>query len=106
MAECRVRAFRYNALALETKALKQILCRQNTTSDGSYLLRADVGARRMGVEAHRLMMSWLMHYCFPVGSVDMSESEWWATFGKPKSKFFPNQNIVCSYANSSFSCFS
>lgn len=95
-----------NALALETKALKQILRRQNTTSDGSYLLRADVGARRMGVEAHRLMMSWLMHYCFPVGSVDMSESEWWATFGKPKSKFFPNQNIVCSYANSSFSCFS
>ena len=95
-----------NALALETKALKQILRRQNTTSDGSYLLRADVGARRMGVEAHRLMMTWLIHHCFPVGHVDVNESVWWTNFGKSKSKFFPNQNIVCSYANSSFSCFS
>lgn len=95
-----------NALALETKALKQILRRQKTTSDGSYLLRADVGARRMGVESHRLMMTWLIHHCFPVGNVDLSEDVWWANFGKPKSKFFPNQNIVCSYGNSSFSCFS
>ncbi len=95
-----------NALALETKALNQILRRQQTTTDGSYLLRADVGARRMGVEAHRLMMTWLMHHCFPVGHVDLNENLWWAGFGKPKSKFFPNQNIVCSYENSSFSCFS
>ncbi|WP_434504064.1 hypothetical protein [Prevotella sp.] len=95
-----------NALALETKALNQILRRQQTTSDGSYLLRADVGARRMGVEAHRLMMTWLMHHCFPVGHVNLNESLWWADFGKVKSKFFPNQNVVCSYGNTSFSCFS
>lgn len=95
-----------NALAFETKALNQILRRQQTTSDGSYLLRADVGARRMGVEAHRLMMTWLIHHCFPVGHVDLNENLWWADFGKAKSKYFPNQNIVCTYGNSSFSCFS
>ena len=45
-----------------------IKARQTTTADGSWLLRADVGARRMGVEAHRVMMTWLMHYVLPTSS--------------------------------------
>ena len=48
-------------LFLENMAYKYIQARQKTTSDGSWLLRADVGSRRMGVEAHRVMMTWLMH---------------------------------------------
>ena len=47
-----------HALMLENLAYKMIKHRQQTTTDGSWLLRADVGARRMGVEAHRVMMTW------------------------------------------------
>ena len=36
-----------NALMLEQRALRQIARRQKTTNDGSWLLRPDVGARRM-----------------------------------------------------------
>ena len=50
-----------DALMLENLAYKNIKARQTTTSDGSWLLRSDIGARRMGVEAHRVMMTWLMH---------------------------------------------
>ncbi|MBR6898692.1 MAG: hypothetical protein IKN29_00190, partial [Bacteroidales bacterium] len=50
-----------NALMLENMAYKFIRARQQTTSDGSWLLRSDVGSRRMGVEAHRVMMTYLMH---------------------------------------------
>ncbi|MGC3978744.1 MAG: hypothetical protein QM751_11260 [Paludibacteraceae bacterium] len=38
-----------NALMLENIAYKNIKARQTTTADGSWLLRPDVGARRMGV---------------------------------------------------------
>ncbi len=50
-----------DALMLENMAYKHIKARQQTTGDGSWLLRSDIGARRMGVEAHRVMMTWLMH---------------------------------------------
>ena len=57
-----------HALMLENLAYRQIKARQLTTPDGSWLLRPDVGARRMGVEAHRVMMTWLMHYVLPTSS--------------------------------------
>ena len=50
-----------DALMLENLAYKMIKARQTTTTDGSWLLRSDIGARRMGVEAHRVMMTYLMH---------------------------------------------
>ncbi len=46
-----------DALMLENLAYKNIKARRTTTSDGSLLLRSDIGARRMGVEAHRVMMT-------------------------------------------------
>ena len=50
-----------NALMLENLAYKHIKARQSTTQDGSWLLNSDIGPRRMGVEGHRVMMTYLMH---------------------------------------------
>lgn len=54
-----------DALMLERRCLEQLLLRQKTTGDGRYLLNADIGARRMGVTAHRVMMTILLHWLFP-----------------------------------------
>lgn len=50
-----------NALLLENLAYKSIKARQGTTPDGSWLNHSDIGPRRMGVQAHRVMMTYLMH---------------------------------------------
>ena len=94
-----------NALLLENLAYKNIKARQTTTTDGSWLLRADVGARRMGVEAHRVMMTWLMHNVMP--TADM-QAPTWEEFQKKfsKTKYFPTQNIVRSMTKDRFTCFS
>ena len=94
-----------NALLLENLAYKNIKARQTTTSDGSWLLRPDVGARRMGVEAHRVMMTWLMHNVLP--TADM-QAPTWEEFQKnfSKTKYFPTQNIVRSMTKDRFTCFS
>lgn len=94
-----------NALLLENLAYKNIKARQTTTSDGSWLLRADVGSRRMGVEAHRVMMTYLMHEYMPTNSMTPTS---WEQFRKDyqKTKFFPNQNIVRSMSKDRFTCFS
>lgn len=59
---------------LENLAYKNIKARQTTTSDGSWLLRSDIGARRMGVEAHRVMMTWLMHEA--ISTADVTPTDW------------------------------
>lgn len=94
-----------NALMLENMAYKYIKARQKTTEDGSWLLRPDVGARRMGVEAHRVMMTYLMHEMLPTG--DMTPVEWGA-FNKAygEAKILPCQNIVRASTDSRFTCFS
>ena len=94
-----------NALMLENQVYKYIKARQTTTSDGSWLLRADVGARRMGVEAHRLMMTWLMHEM--ASTADMTSSSW-SDFRKKNeaAKLFTSQNIVKAYTKDRFTCFS
>lgn len=94
-----------NALMLENLAYKNIKARQTTTPDHSWLLRPDVGARRMGVEGHRVMMSWLMHDVMP--TADLKPAEWTefaAEYGK--TKFFECQNIIASTTPSRFSTFS
>ncbi|MBQ0022267.1 MAG: hypothetical protein KBT29_03400 [Prevotellaceae bacterium] len=94
-----------NALMLENMAYKYIKARQTTTKDGSWLLRADVGARRMGVEAHRVMMTFLMHDILSTASI---KAPTWDEFNAKYSeaKMIPCQNIVRASNPYMFSCFS
>jgi len=94
-----------NALMLENLAYKNIKARQTTTTDGSWLLRADVGARRMGVDAHRVMMTWLMHEMASTASVTPTE---WSDFraNNDKAEVFKTQNLVRANTKDRFTCFS
>ncbi len=94
-----------NALMLENLAYKYIKARQKTTTDGSWLLRADVGARRMGVEAHRVMMTYLMHD--QMSTADMTPTSWDA-FNKrySEARLIPCQNVVRASSDYRFTCFS
>ena len=94
-----------NALMLENMAYKYIKARQKTTTDGSWLLRADVGARRMGVEAHRVMMTYLMHDVLSTADL---QPKTWADFNREfaQAKMIPCQNIVRAATDSRFTCFS
>ena len=94
-----------HALMLENLAYKMIRHRQTTTTDGSWLLRADVGARRMGVEAHRVMMTWLMHEVLPTATLTPTS---WSDFSRTHSaaKVLSSQNIVRAASPSRFTCFS
>ncbi|MBR5148179.1 MAG: hypothetical protein IKV15_03155 [Bacteroidaceae bacterium] len=94
-----------NALMLENMAYKYIKARQTTTADGSWLLNADVGARRMGVEAHRVMMTWLMHETLP--TADLAPTAW-SDFNAryADAKIFGTQNIVRAATADRFTCFS
>ena len=94
-----------NALMLENLAYKYIKARQKTTKDGSWLLRPDVAQRRMGVEAHRVMMTYLMHY---VNSTEKIKPTSWDAFREKHScaMLFPSQNIVRAFTPSRFTCFS
>ncbi len=94
-----------NALFLENMAYKYIKARQKTTPDGSWLLRSDVGARRMGVEGHRVMMTWLMHEVMPTASVKPATwNGFLSEYGK--TYFFPCQNIVKGSSADRFTTFS
>ena len=94
-----------NALLLENLAYKQIKARQATTADGSWLLRPDVAARRMGVEAHRVMMTYLMH--LTNSTADLTPTSW-DDFrnAHSKAKLLECQNVVRAYTPDRFSCFS
>ena len=94
-----------DALMLENLAYKYIQARQQTTSDGSWLLRADVGARRMGVEAHRVMMTWLMHEFMSTSDVTPTK---WDDFNKKyeAAKVFTTQNVVRASTPDRFTTFS
>jgi len=94
-----------NALLLENLAYKNIKARQQTTSDGSWLLRADVAQRRMGVEAHRVMMTWLMHEV--ASTADLAAPSWdeFRT-AYAATRYFPDQNIVRGMSKQRFTCFS
>lgn len=94
-----------HALMLENMAYKYIKARQKTTPDGSWLLRPDVGARRMGVEAHRVMMTYLMHDV--LSTADLKPTRW-ADFNRlyGEAKILPCQNIVRAATDDRFTCFS
>ena len=94
-----------DALMLENLAYKMIKARQTTTEDGSWLLRSDIGARRMGVEAHRVMMSYLMHLAASTADMQPTDFE---TFRARHSeaKHIKEQNIVRAYTKDRFTTFS
>lgn len=94
-----------DALYFEQQCLRRIAQRQQTTADGSFLLRPDVGARRMGVQAHRLLMTELMHRLWPTDDLQPSS---WSDFERryQGSKLFPCQQIVRTLTPSYFACFS
>ncbi len=82
-----------DALMLESQAFKNIKIRQQTTSDGSWLLNSDIGQRRMGVQAHRVVMSYLMH---EVASTSDLVPTLWQDFCKRyyHAKLFETQRVV------------
>ena len=94
-----------DALMLEQRAYEMIRHRQLTTPDGSWLLRSDIGARRMGVEAHRVMMTWLMHHVWSTADVQPTE---WEDFRQrhAEARLLPCQNVVRSSTKDHFTCFS
>lgn len=94
-----------DALLLENLAYKQIRARQTTTPDGSWLLRPDVSARRMGVQAHRVMMTYLMHLVMPTADLQPTE---WEDFRRAHSaaRVFPCQNVVRAFSPQRFTTFS
>jgi len=94
-----------HALMLENRAYQMIRARQETTADGSWLLRPDVGARRMGVQAHRVMMTWLMHEVLSTANLAPTR---WDDFSKQyaSAKVFSSQNIVRAATSARFTCFS
>lgn len=94
-----------DALMLENLAYKNILARQSTTDDGSWLLRPDIGARRMGVQGHRMMMSWLMHRANSTVSLVPAK---WEEFraAHAEAALLPCQEVVRSYSPDRYVCFS
>ena len=94
-----------DALMLERRAFEMIRHRQQTTPDGSWLLRSDIGARRMGVEAHRVMMTWLMHHAWPTADLQPSS---WEDFRQrySQARLLPCQNVVRASTPDCFTCFS
>jgi len=94
-----------DALMLENMALKYTEARQQTTADGAWMLNADIGPRRMGVTAHRVMMTYLMHQLYPTGTLTPTV---WADFQRRQAatKLWKSQNIVRSMSKDRFVCFS
>ena len=94
-----------NALMLENLVYKNLKARLTTTTDGSWMLRPDAGARRMGVQAHRVMMTWLMHEMSSTASLTPTK---WVDFRKnyEKAELFSTQNLVRASTEARFTCFS
>lgn len=93
-----------DALMLEERCLQSLVRRQQTTADGSYMLHPDIGARRMGVTAHRVMMTWLMHELFPADIVPSTWDDFLARHCAAKE--FPSQHVVRGMSKDRFTCFS
>ena len=94
-----------DALMLENLAYKHIKARQGTTPDGSWLLRPDVQARRMGVEGHRVMMSYLMHLENSTAGIIPTR---WEDFRRrhSKARVLKCQNVVRAFTADRFTTFS
>lgn len=93
-----------DARMLEMRCLDQLLLRQQTTNDGSYMLNADIGPRRMGVTAHRVMMTYLLH---DLGLKEVKAAEWDDFVARySQAKVLKHQNIVRGMSKDRFTCLS
>ncbi|MCR4852843.1 MAG: hypothetical protein K5893_04565 [Prevotella sp.] len=94
-----------DALMLEERCLSSLRHRQLTTSDGSYMLNPDIGPRRMGVTAHRVMMTYLMHDLFATEQLQASS---WSSFQQrhAAARLLPCQQVVRSMTKERFSSLS
>lgn len=94
-----------DALMLESMILQYAKMRQSTTSDGSFLLNPDVGERRMGVTARRLVFAHLYHDFYPTNGMVATK---WADFSKKRetTKLLPYSGIVRSNNDDRFVTFS
>jgi len=94
-----------DALMLEKEALRNTGKRQQTTTDGAWMLNADIGHRRMGVTGHRVMMTYLLHDIFGTDSIKATR---WRDFAWKYrgSKLFSSQNIMRMMTPRYFFCFS
>lgn len=93
-----------DARMLEMRCLDQLLLRQQTTDDGSYMLNADIGPRRMGVTAHRVMMTYLLH---DLGLKEVKATEWDNFVARhSQARVLKSQNIVRAMTKDRFTCFS
>lgn len=94
-----------DALMLENMAYKYVKARQSTTDDGSWLLNSDIGPRRMGVQGHRVMMTYLMHEM--ASTADLQPSSWDDFSSRHEAaRLFTSQNIVRSNTKDRFTVFS
>ena len=93
-----------DALMLENLAYKMIQARQKTTTDGSWLLRSDIGARRMGVEAHRVIMTYLMHLANSTAGMTPSNFDLFRQ-RYDSARVFATQNLVRAYTADRFTTF-
>ena len=94
-----------DALLLENMAYKYIKARQQTTPDGSWLLNSDIGPRRMGVEGHRVMMTYLMHLA--ASTANLTPSTWDDFAARHEdAHVFRSQNIVRAASKERFVTFS
>jgi len=94
-----------DALMLENMAYKYIKARQQTTDDGSWLLNSDIGPRRMGVEGHRVMMTYLMHQA--ASTADLKPTTWDEFSAEQEDAYlFRSQNIVRASSSDRFVTFS
>lgn len=94
-----------DALMLESLALKYTQARQNTTTNGAFMLRPDVGERRMGVTGRRLVFAYLYHEFF--STADMQPNNW-ETFSSQheKTKLLPYNKIIRNNTKDRFVTFS
>lgn len=93
-----------DALMLENLALKYTQARQHTTTNGAFMLKSDVGERRMGVTGRRLAFTYLYHEFFPLEV----QATTWSEFSKKheKTKFLPFSQIIRSNTDKRFTTFS
>lgn len=94
-----------DALMFETMAMKYTAARQQTTSDGAFMLHPDIGERRMAVTGRRIAFTYLYHEFFPIGTLKPSL---WKDFSRrhEATKLFPYVRVIRANSDDRFASFS
>ncbi|MDO4562784.1 MAG: LamG domain-containing protein [Clostridia bacterium] len=67
---------RKEAHMLASRCIQMIAARQMTTADGAFMLNPDVGNRRMGVSARRMVFGYLLYEHFAAEDIDDDTMSW------------------------------